>query len=159
MSELELLLYNFDQAYDARAWHGINLRGSVRGLSAAHASRRPGKGRHNVWELMLHCAYWKYAVWRRITGAKRGSFPLKGSNFFPRPVGKPDDAAWKADVKLLDSCHRQLREVVAALKPADLDRKPKGSRYNIRETIVGIASHDLYHAGQIQLVKRLTARK
>jgi uncharacterized damage-inducible protein DinB len=158
MSDIDLLLFNLDQAFAKRAWHGTNLRGSLRGLSAEQASRRPGKERHNVWELALHCAYWKYAVRRRLTGEPKGGFPLAGSNFFPRPVGKPDDAAWRADLKLLDRCHADLRAVVAALSAAELDRKPQGSRFTVRETVIGIASHDLYHAGQIQLVKRLTSR-
>ena len=75
-----------DSAYNRQSWHGTNLRGSVRGLSMNHVVRRPKPGAHNIWELVVHCAYWKYVVRRRLTGGKRGSFPLAGSNFFERPV-------------------------------------------------------------------------
>ena len=61
------LLASLDEAYDRRSWHGTNLRGSLRGLSAAIAAWRPGQGRHNAWEITLHAAYWKYAAWRRIS--------------------------------------------------------------------------------------------
>jgi hypothetical protein len=93
-----------------RAWHGTNLRGSLRRVSAAEAAFRPQPARHNIWELALHCAYWKYTVRRRLLGEKRGSFPLAGSNFFRRPEGAPRDADWKRDVALLDETHRRLRE-------------------------------------------------
>jgi hypothetical protein len=155
MGEIDLLLRNIDQAFDAPAWHGTNLRGSLRGLKLDVLASRPGPGRHNIWELALHCAYWKYAVRRRITEEKRGSFPLEGSNFFARPEGEPTNAAWKRDLALLDEMHAQLRAVIAALPASRLGRKTKGSRYTVRDTVLGIAAHDLYHAGQIQLLKRL----
>lgn len=154
-SRVDLLLRSFDQAFDARAWHGTNLRGSLRGVSAEEAAFRPAPGRHNIWELALHCAYWKYAVRRRITGEKRGSFPLRGSDFFARPEGAPEAGAWRADVRLLDACHADLRRVFEGLSERDLARTPPGSRVATLDVALGIAAHDLYHAGQIQLLKRL----
>jgi uncharacterized damage-inducible protein DinB len=154
-TELSLLLRAVDQAFDDRSWHGTNLRGSVRGLALEEASFRPGSGRHNVWELVVHCAYWKYTVRRRFTGEKRGSFPLRGSNFFRRPVGEPSLAGWRADVKLLDEAHASLRAAIDGIPARALDRTPRGSRYTNRDMLLGIAAHDLYHAGQIQLLKRL----
>jgi len=55
-----------DQAFDHKAWHGTNLKGSLRGMTAAEAAWRPAEGRHNAWEVAIHCAYWKYTVWRRL---------------------------------------------------------------------------------------------
>ena len=63
--------------------------------------------------------------------------------------------AWKADLELLENTHRTLREAVASLRPADLARKPKGNKVSNLALVTGIAAHDLYHAGQIQLLKRL----
>jgi hypothetical protein len=83
--EPESILDLIDEAFDRRSWHGTNLRGSVRGITAAQALWRPAPGRHNIWELVPHTAYWKYAVTRRLTGAKRGSFAQRGSNWFPSP--------------------------------------------------------------------------
>ncbi len=155
MSELDLLLRNFDQAFGTRSWHGTNLRGALRGLSLEELTFRPQAGRHNIWELALHCAYWKYTVRRRLTGEKRGSFALEGSNFFLRPEGDPTEIAWRSDLALLDQTHASLRAAIAGLPAKRLDEKPKGQRYSHRDTILGIAAHDLYHAGQIQLLKRL----
>jgi len=145
---LALLLVNLDDAYERKAWHGTNLRGSLRGVTAERALRRPAKGRHNLWELTAHAAYWKYAVRNRLQGGKRGSFAMKGSNWFPSPAF-PDEKAWRALVKLLDHEHRLLRDAVASLSEADL-RDPRKMRL-----VYGVAAHDAYHTGQIQLVKRL----
>ena len=149
---ISLILNLIDQAFDHKAWHGTNLKGSLRGMTASEAAWRPGAGRHNAWEVAVHCAYWKYAVWRRLTGVKRGSFPMKGSNWLARPAA---DVDWKADLALLVRMHGQLREAIAALKAQDLGVTPKGSKVPNAAMLTGIAAHDLYHAGQIQLLKRL----
>jgi hypothetical protein len=118
------------------------------------AAWRPSAGRHNIWEIVVHCAYWKYAVRRRLLGEKRGAFPLKGSNWFERPAAALSQA-WRADVALLQDMHHGLRSVVAALSPHDLKTIPRGSRVPNLVILSGIAAHDVYHAGQIQLLKRL----
>jgi len=152
--QLDELLFLIEQSYNKKAWHGTNLRGSIRGLLAREAAWRPGTGRHNIWEIMVHCAYWKYVVRRRILGEKRGSFPLKGSNWFQRSADLSEQA-WREDIKLIESCHRSLLDAVSQLRPGELSRTPAGSKVSNLAIIVGIASHDVYHAGQIQLLKRL----
>ena len=143
------LLEFLDEAFDKKSWHGPNLRGALRGVTAAQAAFRAFPGKHNIWELALHCAYWKYVARRRLTGEKRGSFVLKGSNFFERPLRDgAREAAWQADLEILSLQHLHLRQVVAALK-----RESSEQRHLIR----GVAAHDLYHAGQIRLL-RVSAR-
>jgi hypothetical protein len=152
--EVSLLLSLIDEAFDRPAWHGPNLRGALRGLSGREAARRPAPGRHNIWEIALHAAYWKYAVRRRLTGEKRGSFPAKGSNWFERP-GRAGAAVWRDDLALLDREHRLLRETIAGLPPRKLHQRSAGSRHDNSRLVYGIAAHDLYHAGQIRLLKVL----
>jgi hypothetical protein len=142
-SELSLLLDSLDEAFDKPSWHGPNLRGALRGVTAEQAAWRPQPKRHSIWELTLHAAYWKYVVRRRITHEKRGSFQLKGSNFFPVP-DPPTAAAWRQSLAILAEEHSALRAAVAGLA------SPLPARI-----IRGAAAHDLYHAGQIQLLKRL----
>ena len=149
--EIRILLALLDEAFDKKSWHGPNLRGSLRGVTAEQAAWRPGQDRHNVWELALHAAYWKYVVRRRITREKRGSFPLEGSNFFERSV-ELSETAWKADIAILDAEHKKLRAVIAGLSR-------KGYREvdwrKLLHLIRGAAAHDLYHAGQIRLLRRM----
>ena len=155
--EITQLLAIIDQAYHKPSWHGTNLRGSVRRVTPAQAAWRPGPGRHNIWEIVVHAAYWKYAAARRFTGGTRGSFPLSGSNWFVRPVesAAPVDTSWKADVDLLDAMHEALRAALMRLSAKDLSRTPPGKKVSNFAILSGAAAHDLYHAGQIQLLKRL----
>lgn len=151
--EIALVLQALDQAYDHKSWHGTNLKGSLRGLTAEAAAQRPGPGRPSIHELVVHLAYWKYTVLRQLGSLPRGSFPLKGSNWFSR--AGVDAAQWKADLALLDHMHRDLRAAVATLRPEDLDRPSAKAKYSLRNLILGSAAHDLHHGGQIQLIKRL----
>jgi uncharacterized damage-inducible protein DinB len=154
MSEIALLLRMLDESYEKKAWQGPNLRGALRGVGAAEAAWRPAPGRHSIRELAVHAAYWKYAVRRMLTGETRGAFPEKGSNWFER-AASPTERAWRADLAMLDAEHRRLRAAVAALSGAALRRRPRGSRYAADTLVYGIASHDVYHTGEIQLLKRL----
>jgi hypothetical protein len=158
--EMERLIKLLDEAYAGPAWHGPCLRGALRGVTSEQAARRPGPGRHNIWEIAVHAAYWKYAVRRRLLAETRGSFGEKGSNWFVRPAAldgseAASDEAWRGDVTLLNHAHQELREAVIKVDPAALDRRSMGSRHTPRRMIAGIALHDAYHAGQIQLLKRL----
>ncbi|MGZ6971069.1 MAG: DinB family protein [Thermoanaerobaculia bacterium] len=150
------LLSTLDRAYDLKSWHGPNLKSSLRGVSPAVAFFRPGPKRHSIYDLVLHAAYWKYAARRRITGEKRGSFALEGSNFF---LGPPQATAREvaAAKLLLEREHRELREVVEGLPEAAFQTRV--GRWTAEAMISGVAAHDLYHAGQIQLLKRLHAER
>ena len=152
--EIEHLLGLLDEAYKRAAWHGPNLRGSIRGLTSYQAAWRPKAGRHNIAEIVVHAAYWKYVVRRRLLGEKRGSFSLRGSNWFVRPIDRTEKG-WRDDVALLVREHQLLRAAVAAFPPEFLDRSSPGSKTLARRLIAGIALHDVYHAGQIQLIKKL----
>lgn len=154
MREVDLLLDLLDQAFDHKAWHGTNLKGSLRGLSAALATWRPAADRHCVAEIALHAAYWKYAITRRLTHAKRGSFALSGSNWFAVPEDL-DERTWRDHLGLLVAAHKELRSTVAALDPARLDQVEAGSRHTVGELVRGVALHDVYHAGQVQVLKAL----
>jgi hypothetical protein len=148
----QLILALLDEAYSKKTWHGPNLRQALKGVSAKQAAWRPARNRHNIWEEALHAAYWKYAARQRVESGKRGSFPLKGSNFFARPEKrKATEAAWRADREILESEHRALVGAVRKALQSPLSQK------HLR-TLYGVAFHDVYHAGQIRLLRRLQER-
>jgi hypothetical protein len=155
-ARIRLLVEVFDQAYTAPAWHGTPLKGTIRGLAAPDALWRPRAGRHNIWELVLHTAYWKCMVRRRLVRDPDITFPRPGADWPALPTRR-DAAAWKRDRALLDEQHALLRRVIAGLDPGQLGRRAWRSKWSVAANVYGIASHDLYHAGQIQLIKRLHA--
>ncbi len=148
------LLRALDQSFNHRTWHGTNLRGSLRRLSPEQALWRPAPGRHNIWEEVLHAAYWKYASRQRLVRGKRGQFPFKGCNWFPSPESA-GPREWKQARALLEQTHDFLLQAVAQFPPSRFHKPVYGSKWSAFDTILGVAYHDIYHAGQIQLLKRL----
>lgn len=136
------------------AWAGgATVLGCLRGVSAEQAAWKPTEDRKSIWELALHVAYWKYAVSRKLQDSPKGGFPRSPSNW-PRMPDPADEAAWKRDRALLRNEHRKLVEVVGEFDPGRLDEA--GTRaYRYADLVYGIAMHDTYHVGQIQLMKRL----
>lgn len=156
---IRLLLHVLEGAFTAHGWQGTTLRGAIRGLGPRQALWRPGPRRHNIWELVLHAAYWKHVVRLRIEGRPGGEpFPRTGRNF-PRLPERCDAKAWRADVALLRRQHDLLTGTVRRVPPSRLDAQVGKSRWSVAEVVFGVAAHDLYHTGQIQLLKALQRRR
>jgi DinB family protein len=141
-----------DEAFDGPAWHGPALAPALRGVTAQQAVWRPAPGRHNIAEIVTHAAYWKHVVRRRVGGA-RDRFPLRGRNWFARETV----ADWRDAVRLLVDEHRKLRATIAALPRTRLGRRVKAGQ-TAADNVRGIAAHDVYHAGQIRLLRALSRR-
>jgi hypothetical protein len=140
-----MLLGLIDEAYDKTGWIDRSLRGTLRGITAETASWRPAEGRHSIWEYVVHLAYWKHVLRRRILGLRGDPFPEKGQNWFARP-GNGGEEAWKADRAQLAATHEALRQAIEECVSPD----ERVIRY-----AVGGAFHDVYHAAQIALLRKL----
>lgn len=150
-----LLLRITEEAYSRATWNGTNLRASLRTVSAPEASWKPRHGRRSIAEIVLHCAYWKYVLRRRLLGLKRRSFELKGSNWFP-VRSKLDAGQWAEHLALLHREHLSLCRAI--LETGQKPRYGSASGRDLACRIFGVAMHDAYHTGQIQLIKKLYRR-
>jgi hypothetical protein len=146
-----LLLRIVEEAYDRPTWNGTNLRSTLVRVTPAVAGWRPRSGRRSIAEIVLHCAYWKYALRRRLTGERRGGFALKGTNWFEVP-GRLTPQRWDECVALLDQEHRKLCE---ALRVTHYSPGADGA---LSRKVFGLAMHDAYHTGQIRLIRALCKR-
>jgi hypothetical protein len=137
-------------------WHGgASVLGSLRGVTPEVAAWKPYPDRHSIWELALHIAYWNYAVWRRIADAPPGSFPRSPSDW-PEAPADATAAAWDGDRRLVREWHDRLVETLRDFDRGPLDEPAgDGSETTWANLVTGILLHDTYHAGQIQLMKRL----
>ena len=153
---MDLLLWNLQPPAGRRNWHGgPSPVGALRGVTAVEAAWRATPRRKSIWELALHIAYWKYTIRRHLAGGKLPRFPRSPSNF-PALPDPADETAWSADVALLRAEHELLVEAVRALPERRLRERPaERRRWTYGELVLGIAAHDAYHTGQIQLLKRL----
>jgi uncharacterized damage-inducible protein DinB len=138
------------RAFYGSAWHGPAVLELLKDVDAAAAAAKPLKDVHSIWELLLHVAAWDRAALRRLDGAK---CQLKGSANFPR-VPAPTEPAWREAVVMSKRTHDTLVETVAALSDNRLRDQVPGKRYDFYHMLHGIAQHELYHAGQMAILKK-----
>ena len=153
-SEAARIADQLRRAFDGSAWHGPALLELLENVDAATAAARPLPNVHSIWELTVHIAVWDQAGLRRLSGKKWQ--PTGLANFPPTP--KPSEAAWSKAVAATKRTHDSLVKTVAALPEARLRDRVPGKRYDFYHLLHGIAQHELYHAGQIAILKKFAAR-
>lgn len=136
-------------------WHGgPTLMGCLRGVGAKEAAWQPAPGRHSIWELALHIAYWNYSVCRYLNPQIEKGFGRSPANWVE--VTEPSESAWKKDKAFIKQWHDVLVEQINAFPPKRLDEVSETKKeWTYAQLIEGVAAHDTYHIGQIQLMKRL----
>ena len=139
------------RAFDGTAWHGPSLMELLGDVDAATGAAKPFPNVHSIWELMLHIAAWDAAGYRRLSGE---TVQLTGTANFP-VVPRPAEAAWRMDVAQVKRTHDVLVKTVAALPESRLRERVPGKRYDFCFMLHGIAQHELYHAGQIAILKKV----
>lgn len=140
-----------EEGYGAGAWYGSDLRAAVNDVTARDAYKRPSKGRHNIAEVALHHAYWATQIASKLTGDAPAKLPLTGEDWFELN----DDTAlsWKKVVSALEQAQLRLSQAVSeTASGARVSPLGEAERFDL---VVGIAGHAAYHAGQIQLIKKL----
>ena len=151
MSESKRIADQLHRAYAGGAWHGPALGQLLRGVSAKQAAARPLRGAHTIWELVLHITAWKRAVYRRMQGKALALSPAE--NFPPMP--KATTANWRKTLAALWTAQNDLHRAISALPESRLKKIVPGKRYSLYFMLHGLVQHDLYHAGQIALLKKM----
>ena len=150
MSEAEFIADQLKRAFYGSAWHGPALMELLKDVNASAAAAKPLRNVHSIWELVLHISAWDGAVLRRLGGQKA---QLKADKNFPR-VPAPTQAAWRDTVASAKHTHDSLVQTVALLSNKRLLDRVPGKRYNFHYMLHGLAQHELYHAGQIAVLKK-----
>ena len=153
MSECARLADQIRRAFDGEAWHGDSLLEILADVDAKTAAARPIKNAHSIWELVLHIATWDGAALDRVAG--KAVEPSDEENF--PAVKDPSDGAWRKAVEAVKRKHANLVRAVAAFPDSRLREQVPGKKesyYDFFYLFSGIVQHELYHAGQIALLKK-----
>jgi uncharacterized damage-inducible protein DinB len=150
VSETNRIADQLRRAFDGSAWHGPAMMELLSDVDAATAAAEHIKDVHSIWELLLHVEAWDQAAMTRLSGKK--SQP-KGADNFP-PVKKVFASTWRAAVASANRTHDQLVKMVEGLSESRLRDRVPGKRYDFYHMLHGIAQHELYHAGQIAILKK-----
>jgi uncharacterized damage-inducible protein DinB len=153
-SEAARIADQLRRAFEGEAWHGDSLFEILTGVTAAQAAARPVADAHSIWELVLHVAAWDGAVLRRFDGV---AVELSDAENFPR-VTDASEAAWRRALAEVRRVHAELIEAVSNLPDSRLEEMvpgKEGAHYTFYYMLQGVVQHELYHAGQIALLKKM----
>lgn len=154
ISEPALIAEQLRRAFEGDAWHGPALLELLEDVDASTAAAQPLPGVHSIWELVLHTTVWDNAACRRLAGEK---FQPTGIANFPI-VAKSTEAAWHKAVVHAKRTHDVLVKTVAGLPESRLRERVPGKKYDFYHMLHGLAQHELYHAGQIAILKKAQGR-
>jgi hypothetical protein len=149
--DTRLLRRILDEGYGPGAWHGPDLKQALAGVPAKLAFWRPAPGRHNIAEIAIHHAYYAHAVLGQLAGGTPEPFVLEGDDWFPLE----DDSAltWPRILEVVATGQERLARLLARIDAGDA--RPALPEEECLKLVLGIACHAVYHAGQVQLIKRL----
>lgn len=154
MNEIHRVLDQMDRVFSGEAWHGPSLTRLLDGLSPEEASRHPIPGAHSVWELVRHITAWKTIADQRLKGETVEVSPRRD---WP-PVWEVSQAEWKRALEDLGESHARLRQAAESLHDSELDQKPAGASESRYILLHGVLQHDLYHTGQIAVLRKALGR-
>jgi len=151
MTETHRINSQLKRAQEGQAWHGPSLHELLDGVTAEQAGARPIPNAHSIWELVNHIITWEQIARRRLEG--EGQIEIPDEINFP-PVTDVSEAAWQATLQSLQESHRSLRDAIKKIDDARLEEIAPGTSYSIYFLLHGVIQHDLYHAGQVALLKK-----
>jgi hypothetical protein len=153
MNEIDRITDQIRRAYDGDAWHGPPLRAVLVGVSAEVAEAGPIRGAHTIREIVRHAIFWHDGVRRRLGGEVVAP---QGDEEWPA-ADDAGESGWRRELADLERAHAALLEAVGRLDVDDLERPVPGHPYNVYILLHGLVQHNLYHAGQIALLKKAAA--
>jgi uncharacterized damage-inducible protein DinB len=147
MNESERIADQLHRAFNGKAWHGPSVKEALENVSAGTALARPLTGAHSIWELVHHLSAWIAEADATVRGKPYES--MKGEKDWP-PVTEISSEAWEQCLRRMDTAETSLEDAVRALPPEKLGEGERSLYYLVH----GIAQHNLYHAGQMMLLKK-----
>lgn len=151
MTEVERILDQLKR-YEGNAWHGPSVREALAGITAEQAHARPLRNAHSIWELVRHIAVWEDAGRRRLQG-DRAQIEISSPQDWPL-ADDTSEAAWEQAKAALERGHEALVETIEGVPEARLDEPILEGMSTVYVTLHGVIQHDLYHAGQIAMLKK-----
>lgn len=150
MNEVQRIEDQFKRAFEGHAWHGPSVSEVLNDVTATQAASRPIPGAHSIWEIVLHIAAWEGVCRRRLEG-DRAEIPNEEDWPQVRDTSPP---AWELAKSRLREGHQELRQAISRVEESRLDEPILPNMPSVYITLQGAVQHDLYHAGQIAILKK-----
>jgi hypothetical protein len=151
MPEAERIADQLSRAYSGPAWHGPALKELLSDLTAERAAAHPLPQLHSIWEIVLHVNSWQEAALGALQGRAMptSSFPED----WPVIEGK-DEQTWHTALERLERGNLELVAATREFSESRLGEMVPGRDYSFYFLLHGVTQHNLYHAGQVAVLKK-----
>ena len=150
MSEAKFLVDQIKRTFDGDSWHGPSLMKTLEGVDFEQAKAKPLHGRHSIWEIVDHINFWM----GEVSWAVENNRIYDSESVMDWPLMGQNDEDWAASVKRLEPSVNRLTGSLSVWRNEDLDRRLGGATYSYRQMLNGVIHHNVYHAGQIAILKQ-----
>jgi uncharacterized damage-inducible protein DinB len=151
MSEIQKIVDQLQKAFEGHAWHGPAVREVLADITASGAAAKPLPEAHSIWDIVSHITVWENVVRRRLQGEMLDDLPPEED--WPAIRDASEDT-WRVAVQDLEQGNRALRQAILQQDEGCLEEIVPGKGYSVYTMLHGIIQHDLYHAGQIAVIKK-----
>jgi uncharacterized damage-inducible protein DinB len=151
--EIKRIHKNISAVYDGSPWHGENILNYLSGLSAEQAAIKPDKLNHSIAEIVAHMTAWRHFVIEKMKG--NGAYEVWDTELNWQKITALNEPEWEAIKNNLKKSQTELLALVEEMQEFVLNSQVEGRKYNFRLLLQGIVQHDIYHAGQISMIKKL----
>ena len=153
MSEVKFLRDQLETTFKGDSWHGPNLVRTLSGINYEQAMRRPIGERHNIWEITYHMIFWMEEAWKSVRD-HRNLNPEKNKDW---PESGATEEEWEQSISRLEAAVNMTLDELSRWTDDDLEEMVPGEKYTFKQMLHGVVHHNLYHAGQINILKQKTS--
>ena len=140
------------RTFDGAAWHGDSIMQLLSDIDAEHAANKSLQNIHSIWEIVLHLIAWEEIAIQCLQG--QAYIMIHGEDDWP-PVKAATPEAWHATVQQLKDNSSTLDILIANFQEESLHEQVPGQEFSYYQLFHGLVQHNLYHAGQIGILKKL----
>jgi hypothetical protein len=149
MDKVKFLRDQIKTTFKGDSWHGPNLVNTLAGIDHTQAMLRPIGERHTIWELTDHIAFWMEEVWKSIDDHA----PLNPNKKLDWSKMGTTEVEWQQSVSRMEVAVNLALDTLLEWTNEDLEEQVPGEKYNFKQMLHGMLHHNLYHSGQINLLK------
>jgi len=148
--ECERIADQLTRSINGDAWHGLSVSELLAGVPIEKLTAKPIPGAHSIWEIVLHITVWLDVIRHRLLG--EAVQPTDQQDW--QPVEDATEKGWRTTIDRLDSVHRELLKTIGGMTDEQLQSATPGKDDTLYIQLHGVVQHNLYHAGQIALLKK-----
>ena len=151
MSESKRISNLYQSIYNGNPWLEVTLADTLAEITASQAYKKINPNLNTIWEIVNHLIQWRRTILSRVQGEVVNA---PDHNYFV-PVLDSSEAAWEQSLQSLAKSQELWNAFFESFDDADFAKIYANNGHTYYEHLHGIIQHDVYHLGQIVILKKL----